>query len=143
MKRSTARAPTSAAKSGSHHRSIWMTEMPDINASIRDIPIPDRMKHLPISDQGYPIPWFVPEDKDGNPVVSAGDPDKRRRAYQYRLCWCCGQKLGRHLHFVLGPMCIINRATAEPPLHRECALYSVQACPFLSRPKMRRNPNKP
>jgi hypothetical protein len=36
-------------------------------------------------------------------------------------------------------MCAINRVISEPPSHRECAEYSVRACPFLSRPRMRRN----
>ncbi|SCB52237.1 hypothetical protein GA0061099_10302 [Bradyrhizobium yuanmingense] len=36
-------------------------------------------------------------------------------------------------------MCAINRNISEPPSHWECAEYAVQACPFLSNPRMRRN----
>jgi hypothetical protein len=117
--------------------------MTALNKAIADIPIPDRMKHLPISETGYPVPWFVAYDPDGKPQPTLANPDKIRQAYEYRKCWCCGQTLGRFLSFVIGPMCIINRSTSEPPNHFDCALYSVRACPFLSRPKMRRNPNKP
>jgi hypothetical protein len=39
----------------------------------------------------------------------------------------------------LGPMCAINRTISEPPSHRECAVYSAIACPFLSNPAMRRH----
>jgi hypothetical protein len=36
-------------------------------------------------------------------------------------------------------MCAINRVASEPPSHRECAEFDAKACPFLTRPKMRRN----
>jgi len=32
-------------------------------------------------------------------------------------------------------MCAINRNTSEPPCHRDCAEFAVQACPFLMLPK--------
>jgi hypothetical protein len=35
-------------------------------------------------------------------------------------------------------MCTITRTTAEPACHRECAIYSATACPFLSKPHMHR-----
>jgi hypothetical protein len=35
-------------------------------------------------------------------------------------------------------MCAVNRNNAEPPSHYACALYSARACPFLTRPDMRR-----
>jgi hypothetical protein len=34
--------------------------------------------------------------------------------------------------FVVGPMCGINRNSAEPPSHKECAQWSARNCPFLS-----------
>ena len=114
--------------------------MTALNAAISHIPIPARMKHLPISENGFPTPWFVPHDQNGEPVPQAADPAKRLRAYRNHLCWCCGQPLGIHLAFVLGSMCSINRVTAEPASHRACAEYAVKACPFLSKPRMKRNP---
>jgi hypothetical protein len=33
-------------------------------------------------------------------------------------------------------MCAVNRTSAEPPAHLECATYSALACPFLSTPSM-------
>jgi hypothetical protein len=35
-------------------------------------------------------------------------------------------------------MCAVNRTSAEPPSHRDCADYSARACPFLARPHARR-----
>lgn len=118
---------------------ILMTEL---NQSIINIPIPDRMKNLPISDRGFPLPWFVPWH-DGKPEPHLADPDKFRRAHQYRLCWCCGHPMTRHLAFVLGPMCAISRISGDPACHKECAEYAIKACPFLVNPRTRRNPNGP
>ena len=36
-------------------------------------------------------------------------------------------------------MCAVNRTSAEPPSHYDCAFYAAQACPFLTQPRMRRN----
>jgi hypothetical protein len=41
--------------------------------------------------------------------------------------------------FVIGPMCAINRVNSEPPSHRDCAIFAVTTCWFLSQPRMRRN----
>lgn len=94
----------------------------------------DRLWSLP-RHRGYPVPWFVAW-VDGVPEFRAADGRKWRQAIDDRLCWVCGQTLGRYLTFVLGPMCGINRTTAEPPCHRDCAQWSARNCPFLSRPEM-------
>jgi|SRR5215471_139303 len=102
--------------------------------------LPERMRALPISDRGYPVPWFV-EWVDGVPEFRAMDTRKWVRAVKEKLCWVCGQPLGAYLAFVIGPMCGINRTTSEPPCHRDCAEWSAKNCPFLSRPHMVRREN--
>jgi hypothetical protein len=110
-------------------------------------PLPARMTRLPRDHRGFPVPWFVQWYKDGKPGDhGVGEPDfrvadtrKLARAIKHNLCWTCGDPLGRHRVFVIGPMCAINRTISEPPSHRECAEFSAKACPFLSRPRMRRN----
>lgn len=98
--------------------------------------LPTRMLALPRDPQrGVPVPWFV-DWRDGVPEFRAMDMQKFGRAIRDRLCWVCGGRLGRHLAFVIGPMCAINRTSAEPPCHRECAIWSAVNCPFLSRPRM-------
>ncbi len=96
------------------------------------------IKRLPISPKGFPVPWFVAWI-DGVPdfrvVRKGGIPD----AHNKHLCWVCGEALGRTFAMTLGPMCVINRTISEPPAHRDCAVYSATACPFLSNPRMRRN----
>ena len=119
------------------------------NETIATIPMPDRIKSLPISDKGYPVPWFVQwldasgkacAHGEGQPDFRVVDANKFVQCLRGQpRCWICGETLGRHRVFVIGPMCSINRVISEPPSHRECAEYSAKACPFLSRPRMKRN----
>lgn len=110
-------------------------------------PMPDRIARLPKDSRGYPTPWFVAYFKDGKEVARPeGAPDfrilasgKRELAVKKRLCWVCGEPLGVHQIFPIGPMCAVNRTTMEPPSHRDCAEYSVRACPFLTVPRRRRD----
>ena len=95
------------------------------------------------------MPWFVTWMKDGEPCPTGeGEPEFRvvtsERVYEAMRsgkCWVCGEKLGRYLSFVAGPMCGVNRISAEPPSHRDCARFSASACPFLTRPYARRRDN--
>jgi hypothetical protein len=106
-----------------------------------------RIANLPRDSRGFPVPWFVQwfsDGKAGEPGV--GEPDFRAaderkfvRAIKERRCWVCGQPLGQYMAFVIGPMCAVNRVTAEPPCHLDCATFSAIGCPFLSQPRMRRN----
>lgn len=96
------------------------------------------MNSLPISDEGYPVPWFVPWI-DGKPEFRGMDHEKLGIAIRHDKCWLCGGPLGKYKVFTIGPMCAVNRVSSEPPSHSDCAHYAVRACPFLSQPKMRRN----
>ena len=109
-----------------------------LNEAIKNIPLPSRMARRPVDRRGFPVPWFVAKI-NGEWDFRAIRPDGMVEAYRKRLCWLCGEKLGRFMAFVIGPMCAINRVSSEPPSHRECAIYAVRACPFLTKPNMRRN----
>jgi hypothetical protein len=100
------------------------------------IHIPDRIKRLPVL-RGYPVPFFVGKI-DGEYDFRLADPEKLSASIKGNLCWVCGETLGRNKSFVIGPMCGITRTSAEPPSHHECAVYSATACPFLTRPNMKR-----
>jgi hypothetical protein len=102
--------------------------------------MPHRIKCLRVDERGYPIPWFVPYFK-GKPEPRMADGGKARLAGRGTICWVCGQSLGRYKTFVIGPMCTVNRVSAEPPSHLECAEFSVKHCPFLSKPRMHRREN--
>lgn len=100
--------------------------------------IPERLLALPI-ERGYPVPWFVAK-VDGHYDFRVMDGSKLPRAISGRRCWICGQKIakGSNLVFTIGPMCAINRTISEPPSHRECAEFSVRACPFLNQVEQKR-----
>jgi ferredoxin len=83
------------------------------------------------------VPWFV-DKVDGEYDFRIMDGEKLRRAVKLKLCWVCGDALGRHKAFVIGPMCGVNRTNGEPPSHVECAQFAARHCPFLSRPHMKR-----
>jgi hypothetical protein len=101
-----------------------------------DIPIPAEMSRLPFH-RGFPVPWFV-ESIDGVPDFRVMDGRKLKKAVEERRCWVCGGRMGQFMAYVAGPMCAVNRTSSEPPSHVRCAVYSARACPFLSRPHMRR-----
>lgn len=98
---------------------------------------PPAIAALPKNHAGYHVPWFV-EWFDGVPDFRVADSRKFRDALRFGLCWMCGKPRGRYGAFVIGPMCAVNRVSAEPPSHEDCAIYAARACPFLANPKMRR-----
>lgn len=104
-------------------------------------PLPERIRALPIDKRGYPIPWFVAY-VDGQPEFRAMDGEKFVRALEEQRCWVCGQRLGTRACFVAGPMCGVNRTSAEPPSHLDCARWSACNCPFLNNPQMVRRENE-
>lgn len=99
--------------------------------------VPDRIKKLRRNAAGYPVPYFV-EWIEGAPDFRVIDSQKIKDCVLFKLCWICGQKLGANKAFVVGPMCAINRTSAEPPSHRECAIFATKVCPFMVNPEMRR-----
>jgi len=120
----------------------------DYAKSVDVLNMPDRIKRLPISSAGFPVPYFVTWFKDGKPCDDGdGEPDfriinpaKLGEAVKKNRCWVCGQTKSAVFHaFVIGPMCCVTKTISEPSSHRDCAIWSARICPFLSKPKMVRN----
>lgn len=111
---------------------------------MRDVDKPPRIARLPVNEAGYAVPWFVAWIK-GVPDFRVIGPGKLRTALDEGRCWICGERMkGPTTAFLIGPMCAVNRNTAEPGSHRECAVYAAMVCPFLVNPrKRRREGNKP
>lgn len=99
--------------------------------------LPDRIARLPRDRNGYPVPWFVAWI-DGVPDFRIMDPHRLVEAIRDGRCWTCGGTLGSNRSYVIGPMCAVNRTSAEPPSHHDCAVFSATHCPFLVNPKKRR-----
>lgn len=99
--------------------------------------LPAKMRRLKVDHRGFPVPWFVAW-VDGEPQFPVADQRKWLLAVRRGMCWVCGGPLGRLHAFVVGPMCVVNRTTGEPPCHPECARFSARNCPFLTKPRMKR-----
>jgi hypothetical protein len=99
------------------------------------IEIPKRLLGKPRTAGGLPIPYFVAH-VEGRPDFRVADTRKFGEAVKKRLCWICGDPLGRMMCFVVGPMGTVNKISSEPPSHFLCAQYALIRCPFLSRPTM-------
>jgi hypothetical protein len=110
-----------------------MTNNPKLRADLP--PLPSRMAALPVDLRGYPVPFFV-SWINGEQEFRVADARKFKLCQLQKLCWVCGQRLRGLKTFVIGPMCVVNRNTAEPPSHLECAEFSARACPFLTKPQM-------
>jgi hypothetical protein len=110
-----------------------------MGAAIREgLPaLPVQMRDLPVDHRGYPVPKFV-EWIDGKPDFRVMSSTYFERALTLGLCWICGCRRPKKFAFVIGPMCAINRVSAEPPSCIECADFAAKACPFLTMPKARR-----
>jgi hypothetical protein len=100
-------------------------------------PLPARLSKRPVDARGYPIPWFV-QYVNGQPDFRIMDEARRAKAIQHKLCWICGEPLGRWMTFVLGPMCVIHQHSGEPPAHSDCATFAAQACPWMRYPNAKR-----
>lgn len=98
---------------------------------------PGRIARLPENKAGYPVPWFVAWI-DGKPDFRVIRPGGIEMALRGKLCWTCGITFLRQEDraFVIGPMCAVNRVSAEPASHLDCAVFSATHCPFLATPKM-------
>lgn len=100
--------------------------------------MPPRIARLPRDSRGFPVPKFATWP-GGQPDFRFADTEWTRHALTARRCFICGESLGQYLAFVIGPMCAVNRTTSDPPIHLECALYAVKACPFLAFPNRKRD----
>jgi hypothetical protein len=101
------------------------------------IEIPDRMKHLKLDARGYPIPCMVLIDKTGLPHFAVNEETERVKVIRNDLCSVCGTKLFRGRWFVGGALSAFHEHGAffDPPMHSECAKFSLKVCPYLAAPR--------
>ena len=87
-------------------------------------PVPPRMVALPIDDLGYPVPFGV-DRAASTPTTRVMSRHAWAVCHNERRCYTCGQSLGRHVTFLIGPMVAVNRVVSEPPSHLDCATWNV------------------
>lgn len=104
----------------------------------RSIPIPTRLAARPRDARGYPIPANVLVDSaTGKPDFRVTDIHKWAAACTNKTCSLCAEPLGRHMAFIGGPGSFRSRFFTDLPMHRECAEYALQVCPYLAIPNFK------
>lgn len=118
--------------------------MTETGSQLYRVTMPSRIRALPRTRAGYPIPFFA-AIVDGKPDLRIADEKIVYRCVNERLCWICGQRRSKiNQAFVGGPLMAVNRICGEAPSHLVCAEYAAQVCPYLVRPTMeRRDRGKP
>lgn len=100
----------------------------------KDIPIPYRLRSFPFY-KGYLVHYTVFVGDDGIPDFRVMHEVARVKCARERRCNLCGEKLGKHIVFIGGDLCVKNRAFTDGPMHEDCALYACKVCPFLANTK--------
>lgn len=95
------------------------------------IPIPKHLEGRP-RWRGLPIPYIALIKDDGEPDFRVTNEINRRVVMLERLCQLCGNKMGKHLFFVGGPMAAKANRYFEPQAHLDCVIYAMQVCPFIA-----------
>lgn len=97
----------------------------------KELTIPTQMAHIKIDTRGYPIPFFVPTI-NGVPNFKLASQQKQEIAINQHLCHICGKKLNKAVHyFISGPMGLQNQVCSDAAMHKECAEFSLMACPHM------------
>ena len=97
------------------------------------VPIPPKMRLLPRDRRGYPVPWIVQRDLTGRPFFVMNAAEKTLACGRRGLCGICGKKLERDVWLIGGPGAAFHEhgVYLDPPMHRQCATYALQVCPYI------------
>lgn len=96
------------------------------------IPIPKQLKFRP-TYKGFPIPYVNYTGETGEPDLKVLDHKKVAEVLADRLCGICGQKIKEEIAALIGgEKAIKNGLFTDPPMHRACARYAAQVCPYLN-----------
>ena len=99
--------------------------------------IPERISRLSKDKRGYPIPWNVLRNAEGEPFFTVNDDRRTWRALREQLCPICGERMGRWHWFVGGPLSAFAERGwyLDLPGHHDCIRYALATCPYLAMPK--------
>lgn len=94
-------------------------------------PIPARLAHRP-TRSGLAVP-YISMEIDGQALLGEVRGIRVAECVVNRLCQACGQKiLQRPFVFLVTQQMLDDGFSPEPPLHPECAAYSIKACPMVA-----------
>lgn len=100
--------------------------------SVLELPqgVPHSLRKKPLYG-GMVIPYAADRDKEGRPMFAVVSEKRRLEIAAKRLCGICGKKLPYPLFFIGGPRSIATEMFIDPPMHYDCAVYSLVTCPYL------------
>jgi hypothetical protein len=93
------------------------------------------MRTLARDKRGFPIPFLVMVDKTGMPQFTINDVERAEQCRRKRLCSVCGRRFDADgVWLIGGSRCFLSDRGAfiDPPMHHDCAAYSLRVCPFLA-----------
>ncbi|MEU8265400.1 hypothetical protein AB0C02_32980 [Micromonospora sp. NPDC048999] len=100
--------------------------------------LPARLAARPFdSRRRLPIP-YVSEHDDGSVNFAVVNGTRALECGLRRLCSACGQPHEPAIAFVGGPGGFHQRRYTDPPMHLECAHWSLRLCPYLALQRHRR-----
>jgi hypothetical protein len=97
------------------------------------VEVPPKMRLLDRDRRGYPVPWIVQRDLTGRPFFVMNDMERTMACGRRKVCGICGAKLERDVWLIGGPGAAFHEhgAYLDPPMHRQCATYALQVCPYI------------
>lgn len=97
------------------------------------VEVPPKMRLLDRDRRGYPVPWIVQRDLTGRPFFVMNDVERTMACGRRKVCGICGRKLERDVWLIGGPGAAFHEhgAFLDPPMHRACATYALQVCPYI------------
>lgn len=88
---------------------------------------------MPRDRHGHIVTWSSGW-LDGEPMLGTNDAAKVARCILERLCGACGDPLDYWIAFLGDEVVVKSREFLEPPMHVDCARYSIAVCPYLASP---------
>lgn len=96
--------------------------------------IPAQLQHLQKDKRGFPIPYVVLIDKDGQPHFKVNDTSKSRQCGNDKICHICGKKLNGEFWFIGGQVSAFHPQGAfnDGAVHKVCGIFALQVCPYMA-----------
>ena len=95
--------------------------------------MPEQIAKLPKDERGYPI-TYIAAYINGKADLGIQDTAKVQSCVREWRCHVCGEKLGKLGYFIAYEPVPKRPRFLDPAVHRDCALYSLQVCPYLANP---------
>lgn len=78
------------------------------------------------------MPYITGVDDEGAPQFKTNNEARRVECIYTDRCGMCGQAHSSWYAFIGDAESCESRVFSEPAMHRDCARYVLQACPFLA-----------